>query len=294
MLLLAPAAPELIGQAPLLLYGLGLLDDGHVLRVVKVNLRRLGVWVHGYWVRVRELVALRAAVVRLGYFTRWIRLLGRDGPIVQPVDIGVLLGLLLVYGLRTGVAGRRRVARRYHRVLICGRGHVRLIVLEHHGIVFYLILGAGYLLEVQEALRTRGHLSAFRLRLTLRVARPVTASEPPRLLHLGLVILLILQLRVLHVLVALAHRESRTRMTSRCRLCRVVLVRNLLMSGCLGACLPRGREQRLRASDGDIAGIELSHAAAHLPAHAAYMLTCLRIVVALRRLKSALCPNVAL
>lgn len=132
LLLLAPAATELVGQAPLLLDSLWVLDYRHVLRVVESYLRRLRVWVHGYWVRVRELVALRAAVIRLDYFTRSGRWLARGRAAAQAVNVRILLGLLLVDGLGSGVAGGWRVARGDHGVLSGGRRHVCLVVLKHH------------------------------------------------------------------------------------------------------------------------------------------------------------------
>ena len=104
LLLLPPAAAKLIGQASLLLDGFGLLEDGHVLRVIEVDLRRLGVRVGSYWVGVRELVAFGAAVIGFDYFGGRIGLLVRHRAIVQAVDVGVLLGLLLVDGLGSRVA----------------------------------------------------------------------------------------------------------------------------------------------------------------------------------------------
>ena len=95
LLLLSPAA-ELVGQAPLLLDGLGVLDDGHVLRVVEIDLWRLRVRVHRYWVRVRELVALGAAVVGLDHFAAGrIARLARRHAVVEAVNVGILLGLLV-------------------------------------------------------------------------------------------------------------------------------------------------------------------------------------------------------
>lgn len=293
LLLLSPAA-ELIGQAPLLLDGLGVLDDGHILRIVEIYLWRLRVWVHSYWVRVRELVALGAAVVGLDHFAAGrIAWLVCHCAVVQAVNVGILLGLL-VYRLGSRVAGRWRVARGHHGVLVGGRRHVCLVVLKHDCLVVELALRVGHLLEVQEALRASGDLVGLRLRLALPSRRAVTASEPPSLLYLGLIILLILQLCILQALVALAHRETWARMAPWCRLCRVVLVLNLLMHWRLGAHLHRGREQWLTASEGHVAAIELAHRATQISAHTPDVLTHLNIVIVLRHLQSTLRAKVHL
>lgn len=293
LLLLSPAA-ELVGQAPLLLDGLGVLDDGHILRIVEVYLWRLRVWVHCYWVRVRELVALGAAVVGLDHFAAGrIARLARRHAVVEAVNVGILLGLL-VDGLGSRVACRWWVARGHHGILGGGRRHVCLVVLEHCCLVVELALRVGHLLEVQEALRTSGNLVGLRLRLVLPICRAVTASEPPSLLHLGLVILLILQLCILQALVALAHRKAWAGVASRGWLCRIVLVLNLLMYWPLGAHLHSGREQRLATSERHIATVELAHAATKISTHASKILTHLNIVIVLRPLQSALRAKVHL
>lgn len=141
-------------------------------------------------------------------------------------------------------------------------------------------------MEVQEALRASG--AGLRLRLTLPMRRTVAASKPPRLLYLGLIILLILQLRTLHALVALAHCEAWARMAAGGWLCRVVLVLNWLMRRRLGTHLHCGREEWLATREGDVAGLELSHARTHISAHARHVLGHWNVVVVLRHQESTL------
>ena len=95
VLVLPPAPAKLIGQAPLLLGCLRLLQDGHVLRVVEIDLRGLmAVRINSNWICVCELVALRAGVVGLEYFARCIRL--SCHAVVKTVNVLVLLRLLLL------------------------------------------------------------------------------------------------------------------------------------------------------------------------------------------------------
>jgi len=105
VLRLPSTAAKLIRQAPLLLGRLGLLQDWHVLRVVEIDVGRLSIGVYGYWICIRELVALGAGVGGLDDFTGLMSLrAGRHHATVETIYVRARLSLLLMDGLGSAVA----------------------------------------------------------------------------------------------------------------------------------------------------------------------------------------------